>query len=96
MCRAYETFGGYLMNSCHGGLNPRAVLTALHMEGGCRFISFGSHCTHFPASYEATVVDGKLVPFKDAYPEFVDRELSVATRIRWRIPSRHLLPKSWR
>jgi hypothetical protein len=76
-----QTFGGYLMNSCHGGLNPRSVLTALHMEGGCRFISFGSHCTHFSAPTESTILDGKLVPFKDAYPEFVERELSVAVRI---------------
>jgi hypothetical protein len=76
-----EAFGGYLMNSCHGGMNPRAVLTALHLEGGSRFISFGSHCTHFQASSEAAVVEGKLVPFKDLYPEFVRRELSVATRI---------------
>ena len=67
-----QTFGGYLMNSCHGGLNPRSVLTALHMEGGCRFISFGSHCTYFSAQNESTVIDGKLVPFKDAYPEFAD------------------------
>jgi hypothetical protein len=76
-----QTFGGYLMNSCHGGLNPRSVLTALHMEGGCRFISFGSHCTFFSAQNESTVIDGKLVPFKDAYPEFAARELPVAIRI---------------
>ena len=76
-----QTFGGYLMNSCHGGLNPRSVLTALHMEGGCRFISFGSHCTYFQAENESTVIDGKLVRFKDAYPEFAERELSVAVRI---------------
>lgn len=77
----FETFGGYLMNSCHAGLNPRAVRTALHMEGGCRFISFGSHCTHFSASREATVVDGRLVPLKDAYPQFAAQELSRAVRI---------------
>lgn len=76
-----QTFGGYLMNSCHGGLNPRSVLTALHLEGGCRFISFGSHCTHFSASRESTVVDGELVPFKDAFPEFAERELPVAVQI---------------
>ena len=76
-----KTFGGYLMNSCHGGLNPRAVLTALHMEEGCRFISFGSHCTHFQASFESTVIDGQLVPLKDAFPDFRERELSVAVRI---------------
>jgi hypothetical protein len=76
-----ETFGGYLMNSCHGGLNPRSVITALHMEGGCRFISFGSHCTHFSASNESTIIDGKLVPLKDAFPEFAERELSIAVKI---------------
>lgn len=76
-----KTFGGYLMNSCHGGLNPRSVRTALYMEEGCRFISFGSHCTHFSASREATIIDGELVPFKDAYPEFVKEELSRAVQI---------------
>jgi len=76
-----KTFGGYLMNSCHGGLNPRSVRTALYMEEGCRFISFGSHCTYFSASREATIIDGKLVPFKDAYPEFAEEELSRAVRI---------------
>lgn len=76
-----KTFGGYLMNSCHGGLNPRSVRTALYMEEGCRFISFGSHCTHFSASRESTLIDGELVPFKDAYPEFASEELSRAIQI---------------
>jgi len=76
-----KTFGGYLMNSCHGGLNPRSVRTALYMEDGCRFISFGSHCTYFSASRESTIIDGELVPFKDAYPEFAREELSRAVRI---------------
>lgn len=76
-----KTFGGYLMNSCHGGLNPRAVKTALYMEDGCRFISFGSHCTYFSASRESTLIDGKLVPFKDAYPKFAKEELSRAVQI---------------
>jgi hypothetical protein len=76
-----QTFGGYLMNSCHGGMNPRAVKTALHLEGGCRFISFGSHCTYHSASRESTVVDGKLAPFKDVYPKFAKEELSRAVRI---------------
>jgi len=79
--KGIRTFGGYLMNSCHGGMNPRAVRTALHMEEGCRFISFGSHCTYYSASRESTIVDGKLVPFKDAYPKFAQEELSRATRI---------------
>ncbi|MDI4649177.1 DUF6282 family protein [Cohnella hashimotonis] len=76
-----HTYGGYLMNSCHGGMNPRSVRTALHMEEGCRFISFGSHCTRYSAERESTLVDGKLVPFKDAFPKFAEKELPVATSI---------------
>lgn len=80
--KGIKTFGGYLMNSCHGGMNPRAVKTALKMGDGCRFISFGSHCTYYSASREATLIDGKLVPLKDAYPKFRDEELSRAVRIK--------------
>jgi hypothetical protein len=76
-----KAFGGYLMNSCHGGLNPRAIKTALALEDGCRFISFGSHCTYHSASRESTLIDGKLVPLKDAFPKFAREELSRAVRI---------------
>lgn len=76
-----KTYGGYLMNSCHGGLNPRSVHTALYMEEGCKFISFGSHCTHFSASRESTILDGELVPLKDAFPKFAEEELSRAVNI---------------
>lgn len=79
--KGIRTFGGYLMNSCHGGMNPRAVKTALHLGDGCRFISFGSHCTYYSAERESTLIDGKLVPFKDAFPKFAAEELSRATRI---------------
>ncbi|SEE18824.1 DUF6282 family protein [Ruania alba] len=75
------TYGAYLMNSGHGGLNPRAIKTALHIEGGCRMISFGSHCTHHQASRESTVIDGKAVPLHEAYPKFAAEELSRAIRI---------------
>ena len=76
-----QAFGGYLMNSCHGGMNPRAVKTALELGDGCRFISFGSHCTYHSASQESTLVDGKAVPFWQVYPKFRDEELSRAVRI---------------
>ncbi|QQA44701.1 DUF6282 family protein [Pelagovum pacificum] len=76
-----QTFGGYLMNSCHGGINPRSVRTALYMEGGCCFISFGSHCTHFQASRESALIDGELVPLKDAYPKFAEEEMPRAVKI---------------
>ena len=76
-----RTFGGYLMNSCHGGMNPRAVRTALELGDGCRFISFGSHCTYHAAQYEGTIVDGEYVPFHKLYPKFRDEELSRAVRL---------------
>ncbi|WEK50854.1 MAG: DUF6282 family protein [Candidatus Kaistia colombiensis] len=77
----FRTFGGYLMNSAHGGMNPRAVRTALNLGDGCRMISFGSHCTYHSATTESTLIDGKLVPFKDAIPGFAEKELSRAIRI---------------
>ena len=80
-CDGLDTFGGYLMNSCHGGMNPRAVLTALHLGGGCRLSASARTARYFQATTESTLVDGKLVPFKDAYPRFAEQELSRATRI---------------
>lgn len=79
--KGIKTYGGYLMNSCHGGLNPRAVATALKLGDGCRFISFGSHCTYYSASHESTLIDGKLVPFKDAFPKFAKEELGRAVKV---------------
>ena len=76
-----RTYGGYLMNLCQGGLNPRAVRTALAMEEGCRFVSFGSHCTYASVTSESTLIDGKPVPFVDAFPKFRETELPVAVRI---------------
>jgi hypothetical protein len=76
-----EVFGGIILTSCLGGLNPRAVKSAIHYGAGARFVHFGSHCTHFMASHEGRLVDGKPVPFKDLYPKFVSEELSRAIRI---------------
>ncbi len=76
-----ETFGGYIMNSCHGGLNPRAVKTALYIEDGCRFISFGVHCTYFSAAQASTWIDGKAVLLKDAFPKFAQEELPRAVQV---------------
>jgi hypothetical protein len=77
----YKTYGGYLMNSCHDGMNPRAIKTALNLGDGCRFISFGSHCTHFSASNESTLLDGELTPFKEVYRNFAMQELNRSIRI---------------
>jgi len=79
--KGIDVFGGILLNSCLGGLNPRAVKTALYYGAGAKYVSFGAHCTHFLASSEARLVEGKLVPLKDLYPKFAKEELSRAIRI---------------
>ncbi|MBX8686721.1 hypothetical protein GO011_04655 [Mycobacterium sp. 20091114027_K0903767] len=76
-----EIFGGLIMTTALGGLNPRAVKTALHYGDGAKFIHFGAHCTHFMATHEGSFVDGVPVPFKDQYPKFAAEELPRAVRI---------------
>lgn len=76
-----EVFGGIILTSCQGGLNPRAVKTALYYGAGAKFVHFGAHCTHHMVSQEGTFVDGKPVPFKDLYPKFAAEELARAIRI---------------
>lgn len=76
-----EVFGGIILTSNLGGLNPRAVKTALYYGSGARFVHFGAHCTHYMASHEGSYVDGKPVYFKDRYPKFAKDELSRAIRI---------------
>ncbi|MFD3405632.1 DUF6282 family protein [Kribbella sp. NPDC058693] len=75
-----DVFGGIIMTSVLGGLNPRAVKTALEYGAGARFVHFGAHCTHFMASHEGSYVDGKPVTFKDQYPAF-QKELDRSIRI---------------
>ncbi len=76
-----RTYGAYLMNSGHGGINPRAVKTALNIEEGCRMVSFGSHCTYHQASQESTIIDGRRMPLHEAFEKFAKEELSRAVRI---------------
>jgi hypothetical protein len=62
-------------------MNPRAVRTALYYGAGAKFVSFGAHSTHYLASQEGRIVDGKPVLFQDLYPKFAAQELARATRI---------------
>ncbi len=76
-----EVYGGIILNSDYGGINPRAVKTALHYGAGAKFVQFGTHTTHFMASREARIKDGKPVLIKDLYPKFRDQEFPRAIRI---------------
>ncbi len=77
----FETFGGLIMNTVYGGMNPRAVKTALYYGTGARYISFGAHSTYFQAAREGKIVDGKFVPLSELYPKFKEEELDRCIRI---------------
>ncbi len=77
----FRVYGGLILNTAYGGLNPRAVKTAIGYGDGARFISFGAHSTYFQATREGRIVDGKFTPLKDLYPEFRREEVDRAIRI---------------
>ena len=76
-----EVFGGIILNTNYGGMNPRAVKSSMQYGAGAKFVSFGAHSTRFLAAREGTVVDGKPVLFKDLYPEFAEQEYARAVGI---------------
>lgn len=77
----FQVFGGLVMNSTYGGMNPRAVKTALYYGSGAKYVSFGTHSTYFQASREGHPVDGVFKPLSEIYPKFKEEELSRAIRI---------------
>ncbi len=79
--RDFTTYGGLIMNTVYGGMNPRAVSTALHYGTGAKYISFGAHSTYFQAAREGHLVDGKFVPLSELYPKFKKQELDRCIRI---------------
>ena len=86
-----KTFGGIILNSIYGGLNPRAVAEALEYGDGARFVSFGAHCTWHIARQEGNLHNGKVMPFIEYDEDFVRDEFSRAIRIPLEgAPSREL------
>lgn len=77
----FPVYGGIILNTVYGGMNPRAVKTALHYGSGAKFVSFGAHSTYYQANKEGRVVDGEFVPLSKLYPKFREEELSRAIRI---------------
>ena len=86
-----EVHGGIILNTVFGGMNPRAVKTALHYGSGARFVSFGAHSTYYQASKEGRYEDGNWIRLQDKYPEFVEQELSKCIRIPSGEPSSELV-----
>ena len=42
----FNVYGGLILNTIYGGMNPRAVKTALYYGDGAKYISFGAHSTY--------------------------------------------------
>jgi len=72
----FKVFGGIILNTVYGGMNPRAVKTAIFYGSGARFVSFGAHSTVHQAHKEAQLIDGKYVLHIDRFPKFVEEEVS--------------------
>jgi hypothetical protein len=77
----FQTYGGLILNTVYGGMNPRAVKTAINYGDGAKYISFGAHSTYFQASREGRVVDGRFTPLSKLYPRFKEEELNRCIRI---------------
>ena len=71
----FKTYGGLILNTIYGGMNPRAVKTAICYGDGAKYISFGAHSTYYQATREGRIVDGKFVPLSELYPKFKSEEL---------------------
>ncbi len=76
----FRTYGGIILNTVYGGMNPRAVKTALYYGDGAKYVSFGAHSTLYQASREGRLVDGVFTPLSELYPEF-RRELETCVSI---------------
>ena len=66
----FKTYGGIILNTVYGGMNPRAVKTALSYGDGAKYVSFGAHSTYYQAAREGRLVDGVFTPLSEIYPEF--------------------------
>jgi hypothetical protein len=77
----FKTYGGLILSSTYGGLNPRAVKTAISYGDGAKFISFGTHSTCYQALNEGRYIDGKMIPIIERYPKFEEEEAKKCIRI---------------
>jgi hypothetical protein len=77
----FMTYGGLILNTIYGGMNPRAVKTAISYGDGAKYISFGAHSTFYQASKEGRFIEGKFMPLSELYPKFKKQELDRSIRI---------------
>ena len=77
----FQTYGGIILNTVYGGMNPRAVKTAISYGDGAKYVSFGAHSTYYQAAREGRLVEGSFVPLSELYPKFKEEELDRCIRI---------------
>lgn len=77
----FKVYGGLILNTVYGGMNPRAVKTALYYGDGAKYINFGAHSTYYQAAREGRMIDGKFTPLSELYPPFKTQELDRCIRI---------------
>jgi hypothetical protein len=83
----FQTFGGINLNTIFGGINPRAVKTALTYGDGAKYVAFGTHSTHWMASREGQYFEGEFKTFQSLYSKFREEELSRSIKIPLDKPS---------
>lgn len=88
--KGIAVYGGIILNTVYGGMNPRAVKTALYYGSGAKFVSFGAHSTRYQAGKEGRVIDGEFKSLAEIYPEFARDELPMTIEIPDGPPSREL------
>lgn len=77
----FKVYGGLILNTVYGGMNPRAVKTALYYGDGAKYINFGAHSTYYQAAREGRMIDGQFTPLSQLYPKFKTQELDRCIRI---------------
>ena len=83
-------FGGIILNTAYGSLNPRAVMNATTYGNGSRFVSFGAHCTYHKAYNEGRYEDGEWILLREKYPKFAADEMPRKIRIPDEPPCKEL------
>lgn len=77
----FAVYGGLILNTVYGGMNPRAFKTAVYYGDGAKYLDFGAHSTYYQAAKEGRIIDGNFTPLSAIYPEFKTEELDRCIRI---------------
>ena len=77
----FHVYGGLILNTVYGGMNPRAFKTAIYYGDGAKYLDFGAHSTYYQAAKEGRYFDGEFKPLAEVYPKFREKELGRAIKI---------------